>query len=80
MSTMPPRTGAHLRPRSMAAVVLSRATATSPADAATGASVPEDASSRRRWPTVVLWIVLSAAIAAAWALLLFGDSQRRVTE
>jgi hypothetical protein len=64
----------------MAAVVLSRAAATSPADAGTVASFPEDVSSRRRWPTVALWVVLSAAIAAAWALLLFGDSLRRVSE
>jgi hypothetical protein len=26
------------------------------------------------WPTVLVWILLGAAIAAPWALLLFGDS------
>jgi len=30
----------------------------------------------RVWPTVLVWILLGAAIAAPWALLLFGDSLR----
>jgi hypothetical protein len=28
----------------------------------------------RVWPSVLVWIVLGAAMAAPWALLLFGDS------
>lgn len=30
----------------------------------------------RVWPTVLTWVLLSAAIAALWALLLLGDSLR----
>lgn len=36
-----------------------------------GRAVPE---ASRVWPSVLAWIVLGAAIAAPWALLLFGDS------
>ncbi len=71
--------GSHLRQRSTAAVVLSRDDAPAP-----GAySPPTDADAggtraarRPRWPTVVTWILLGGAIAALWAVLLFGDSLR----
>ena len=76
MGSPPPPRAPQLRQRSMAAVVLSRASSSAnvvTADTATNASV------RRRWPTIVLWIVLGAAIAALWGLLLFGDSLQSVS-
>lgn len=32
------------------------------------------AGTPRIWPSVLVWIMLGAAMAAPWALLLFGDS------
>ena len=77
----------HLRPRSTTALVVSRSD-TPVADrlgesgetpAGSGPDVlpgsPWQSHRRdRRWPTVLTWIVLSAAIAALWVLLLLGDS------
>lgn len=79
-----------LRPRSTSALVISRSdTAPLPAAPATPSRLeqlrgwlplrrpatagPQDAEPAR-WPTVLIWIVLGAVIAALWALLLLGDS------
>lgn len=64
----------HLRQRSTAAVVLSRDDA--PAQATAPDAAGTRGARRARWPTVVTWIVLGAAIAALWAVLLIGDSLR----
>jgi hypothetical protein len=69
----------HLRQRSTAAVVLSRADAPAPgADASPTCSgaAATPAVRRRRWPIVLTWIALGSAIAALWAVLLIGDSLR----
>jgi hypothetical protein len=43
-----------------------------PSEIATGST----RQGTRVWPTVLVWILLGAAIAAPWALLLLGDSLR----
>jgi len=63
----------NLRHRSTAALVLSRpdpAAGTAPHLPAT----PEAAPRRPVWAAVLVWVVLGAAIAGVWALLLLGDS------
>ena len=65
----------HLRPRSTAAIVLTRPDPR-PAGgkSAPPGGDPKGAGGRSRWPVVLTWIVLGSAIAALWALLLIGDS------
>lgn len=61
--------------RSTAAVVLTRSDAPG---SPTGEAAPHDSAVApqppRIWPTVLIWILLSSAIAALWAMLLLGDS------
>lgn len=69
----------HLRQRSTAALVLSRPDSRPGGSATTSSGGDRGAAGRRsrglsRWLAVLTWIVLGAAIAALWALLLFGDS------
>jgi hypothetical protein len=72
----------HLRQRSTTAVVLSRPdprpgrgeTVSSPSDGACAAAGMQSSSRFSRWLGVLTWVVLGAAIAALWALLLLGDS------
>ncbi len=66
----------HLRPRSTAAVVVSRSDAQSGGGATPRGRVAETATpdTASAWGAVLTWIVLGAAIAALWASLLLGDS------
>jgi hypothetical protein len=58
--------------RSTAAVILTRDDAHAPATSAD--PLPPRPRKARRWPIVLIWTILVSAIAALWALLLFGDS------
>lgn len=58
--------------RSTAAVVLTRADTHSGGAASRDGAALEDRP--RAWPTVLIWVLLSSAIAALWASLLLGDS------
>jgi hypothetical protein len=70
----------HLRQRSTAALVLSRAdprpggAETAPSDGSGVATGARSSSGVSRWLAVLTWVALGAAIAALWALLLLGDS------
>jgi hypothetical protein len=70
----------HLRQRSTAAVVLTRpdprpgGRESTPADRDPTGAAGGPSSGRSRWPAVLTWVVLGAAIAGLWALLLLGDS------
>jgi hypothetical protein len=66
----------NLRPRSTAAIVWSRADAPAAPE-----PVPavEAGGHPRRWPAVIAWVLLGAAIAAAWGLLLLGDSLKPIS-
>jgi len=66
-----------LRPRSTAAMLLSRPEPRPSAAQAPGPSIGP-APAGPRWIGVVKWVVLGAAIAALWTLLLVGDSLRPV--
>lgn len=74
--------GAPQRRRGSAAVVLSRQ------ETPLGFGAPEKADRETvrppgerprtsQWATVVTWVILGAAIASVWTLLLFGDSLSR---
>jgi hypothetical protein len=89
MPARAPRGPIHLRPRSTTALIASRSDAPTagklPGSAETLAGREQDSARRatgqpdgpkRVWPTVLTWAVLSAVIAALWALLLLGDSLR----
>lgn len=71
---------AHLNQRSTAAVILTRPDPRpgggKPTPSGRGRTGADDVRprGRGRWPVVLTWIVLGAAIAALWALLLLGDS------
>jgi hypothetical protein len=62
--------------RSTAAVVLTRSDAPGPAPTGDAAQQGGAADTRpsRIWPLVLVWLLLGGAVAALWALLLFGDS------
>jgi hypothetical protein len=61
-----------MRPHSTAAVVLSRPDA--PLGSGPPAQEQPPSTVTRIWPTLLTWVLLGAAIAALWALLLLGDS------
>lgn len=77
MAARAPNGPVHLRPRSTTALIASRSdTPASGRLSDPGAALAGDAGRRSRvWP-VLTWVLLSAAIAALWALLLLGDSLR----
>jgi hypothetical protein len=58
--------------RSTAAVVLTRHDSR-PLDPPTRVPAPPPRRARR-WPTMLIWLLLAGAIAGLWALLLLGDS------
>jgi len=63
------------RQRSTTALVLSRSTTGPLSEAAERTPTPGDGAPTTSWRwAVVTWIILGAAIAALWALLLLGDS------
>jgi hypothetical protein len=64
------------RQRGTTAVVLSRPAALDapPAAAAARELAVEHAAAGAGWTTIVTWVLLGAAVGAAWALLLLGDS------
>jgi hypothetical protein len=67
----------HLRPRSTAVTVLSRADPR-PSPGGASAHAPAPAGQLPRWIGVLKWVALGAAIVALWTLLLLGDSLRPV--
>ena len=63
----------HPQQRGTSAVVMSRSDASQPVPP-NERGAPTGPLAARVWPSVLVWVLLGAAIAAPWALLLFGDS------